>query len=924
MSNFAARIGAVAQATPARTAIEQIATAGTVTPTTYGELDAQAARIASWLVTEGLQPGDRVAILADNDARWIAAYLGVLRLGAVAVPLDTAYKAAQVRTVIENSGARLLFTTQKYAATAQTAVEGIAASGSRPSLLLIAGTAPGIPDASVLADRPPQREVAPVAPDAAAVILYTSGTTADPKGVVLTHANLEAERSGAFAIVRVTEDDAILGVLPLFHALAQMANLLLPLAVGARVVFLDTVSSSTLVSALADRGITIFACVPQFFYLIHQRILAEAAKKGWFARTFLRTVMRVNAWTRDHLRVNPGRVLLGRIHRTLGARMRLFVTGGSKFDPAISRDLYGLGFTILNAYGLTETSGGATIVRPDDVFNESVGQPFPGVEIKILEPSASDERDDDSKGDGEVLIRGPIVMREYYRRPDATAESVRDGWLHTGDLGRLDARGRLFITGRKKEIIVLSSGKNLYPEEIEAHYRQSAFIKELCVLGLARPGEPSAERLHAVVVPDDAVMRERGVVNLKELMRFEIESLAVQLPAHKRILSYDISLEPLPRTTTGKIRRFEIQKRLLAQAAASTAAEQAPESADEAAWRGQAGRDAVLRLVAERLDKPSIRPDANLELDLGLDSMERVELLTLLEQRQGTRVAAETRATIFTVRQLVEAVEAAPPAAGTTAAAGPEGDVSAELPWEALLSAPIDPVLQTDLARPKWLGVFVYYSALRIGSLVTRLVTGFRVTGREHLPAHGPFLICPNHQAYLDPFFLAAALPFATVRQLFFVGAAEYFETPLMKRFARSVNLIPVDPDANLVTAMQAGAAGLRMRKVLILFPEGERSIDGEIKKFRKGAAILSSHLDAPIVPVALDGLYELWPRRRPLNWRRLLPWNARPIVVAFGPPLQARRGEYAAGTAELRQAVEVLFERHRTPPPARPETAQL
>ena len=924
MSNFAARIGAVAQATPGRTAIEQIGTAGAVTPTTYGELDAQAARIASWLVGQGFQPGDRAAILADNDARWIATYLGVLRIGAVAVPLDTAYKAGQVRTVLENSGARLLFTTQKYAATAQTAVEGISASGARPTLLLISGAAPGIPDASALADVPPLREVTPVAPDAAAVILYTSGTTADPKGVVLTHANLEAERSGAFAIVRVTEDDAILGVLPLFHALAQMANLLLPLAVGARVVFLDTVSSSTLVSALADRGITIFACVPQFFYLIHQRILSEAAKKGWLARTFLRTVMRVNAWTRDHLRVNPGRVLLGRIHRKLGARMRLFVTGGSKFDPAISRDLYGLGFTILNAYGLTETSGGATIVRPDDVFNESVGQPFPGVDIKILEPSASDERDDDGKGDGEVLIRGPIVMREYYRRPDATAESLRDGWLHTGDLGRLDARGRLFITGRKKEIIVLSSGKNLYPEEIEAHYRQSAFIKELCVLGLARPGEPSAERLHAVVVPDDAVMRERGVVNLKELMRFELESLAVQLPAHKRILSYDISLEPLPRTTTGKIRRFEIQKRLLAQAAASTAAEQAPESADEAAWRGQAGRDAVLTLIAERLDKASIRPDANLELDLGLDSMERVELLTLLEQRHGTRVAAETRATIFTVRQLVEAVEAAPPAAGTAAAPGPEGDVSAELPWEALLSAPIDPELQTDLARPKWLGVIVYYSALRLGSLLTRLVTGFRVTGREHLPAHGPFLICPNHQAYLDPFFLAAALPFATVRQLFFVGAAEYFETPLMKRFARSVNLIPVDPDANLVTAMQAGAAGLRMRKVLILFPEGERSIDGEIKKFRKGAAILSSHLDAPIVPVALDGLYELWPRRRPLNWRRLLPWNARPIVVAFGPPLQARRGDYAAGTAELRQAVEVLFERHRTPPPARPETAQL
>ena len=158
--------------------------------------------------------------------------------------------------------------------------------------------------------------------------------------------------------------------------------------------------------------------------------------------------------------------------------MRLLVTGGSKFDPAIGRDLYGLGFTILNAYGLTETSGGATIMRPGDRFTTSVGQPLPGVEIRILLPDAdgrdAGDDDDDANDDGEVLIRGPIVMREYFNRPDATAEALQDGWLHTGDLGRLDAEGRLYITGRKKEIIVLSSGKNLYPEEIEAHYRQVA------------------------------------------------------------------------------------------------------------------------------------------------------------------------------------------------------------------------------------------------------------------------------------------------------------------------------------------------------------------------------------------------------------------------------------------------------------------
>jgi long-chain acyl-CoA synthetase len=183
------------------------------------------------------------------------------------------------------------------------------------------------------------------------------------------------------------------------------------------------------------------------------------------------------------------------------------------------------------------------------------------------------------------------------------------------------------------------------------------------------------------------------------------------------------------------------------------------------------------------------------------------------------------------------------------------------------------------------------------------------------LPERGPFIISPNHQAYVDPLFVAAALPYRTFRDLFFVGASEYFETRLSRWFARTVNLIPVDPDANLVTAMRAGAYGLRMNKILVLFPEGERSIDGELKKFRKGAPILSAHLNVPIVPVALDGLYELWPRGRSFNWRLLLPWRrARTyrLSVVFGSPLRASRGAYAEGTATLRAAVAALFERLR------------
>ena len=876
MANFYARIADAAASRSSRPAIEVLRAAGVETMT-YGALVDTAGRFATWLAGAGITGGERVAILADNDARWIACYLGALRAGVVAVPLDTAYKSDQVRTVLADSGARAIFTTPKFADTVRNAVAGGAV---RVALL-------GDEEVDALA---PSTLVADVAAQDAAVMLYTSGTTADPKGVVLTHGNLDAERAAALEIVKATDADAVLGVLPLFHALAQMANLLIPLAVGARVVFLETVNSTSLLAALQTRGITIFACVPQFFYLIHQRVTGEVAKRGLLSRSIFRAMVAATTWLRDRAGVNPGPRLFARVHSALGPKMRMLVTGGSRFDPAIGRDLYGMGFTLLNAYGLTECSGGATLVRPGDRFTTSVGQAFPGVELRIA-------------ADGEILIRGPIVMREYFNRPDATAEALKEGWLYTGDLGSLDADGRLYITGRKKEIIVLASGKNLYPEEIEAHYRQSPFVKELCVLGLTRPGEPSSERLHAVIVPDEDALRARGVVNVRELIRFELEGLSVKLPAHKRILSYDIWMDPLPRTTTGKIKRHEVERRVRERAATATA-EARPTTDAENAWLSEPVHAALIATIARRLDKAVVRPDDNLELDLALDSMERVELLTALEQQRATRVAADVRAAIFTVRQLVEAVIAGAPADVPADAAGAP---STSNTWPTLLAEPPARDIVDNLSRSKLIRAAVLYAMIRGLGLIARLWFRFRVTGREHLPERGPFIVCPNHQAYVDGFFLAAGLPFRAFREIFFVGAAEYFQTPFMAWLARTINIVPVDPDANLVNAMRAGAAGLRLGKVLILFPEGERSIDGEIKRFRKGAAILSAHTAAPIVPVAVDGLFEIWPRGRSFQWKMLLPWRAPRVRLAFGPPLLPDT-DYARATDALESKVGELF----------------
>ena len=890
MSNFWPTFDEAAARFAGNTAIEIQRAAG-LERVTFHDLKTWSEGVAVWLVAAGVGHGDRCAILADNDARWCAVYLGVLRLGAIVVPLDTNYSPSQVATVVAASGARLLVAGTRLLPVAEGANAGVpivrtygAADDPRPSVDQMIAPAPG-----AAAALPPSRATA----SDPAVILYTSGTTSDPKGVVLTHGNLAGERESAFAAVHVDEQDAVLGVLPLFHSLAQMANLLLPFAVGARVVYLETMNTTDLLKALAERRITIFACVPQFFYLIHQRVMGEVAKGGWLKQRIFKVLLALNLRLRG-VGVNIGPKVFGRVHNVLGGHMRLLITGGSKFDPAIGKDLYALGFTIQQAYGLTETSGAATLNRPDEAHIDTVGRILPGNELKIFPPEGDAE-------DGEIAIRGPIVMQGYYHRPDANAEVFRDGWFLTGDLGRLDREGRLTITGRKKEIIVLASGKNIYPEEIEAQYRKSAVIKEICVMGVMRPGEPTTERLHAVVVLNDEVLKARKIANAGDLLRFEMESAGAGLPSHKRVLGYDVWFEPLPRTTTGKLKRFQIQRLLQEREAAREGEAARPLSGADQEWLDEPHVADATALVRQRAKGDAVlRPDANLELDLGLDSMERVELLTELEQRFGVKVPEHVVHEITTVRQLVEAVRPAGEAAGGTVDAA----------WSMLLAdvpPPTDPVLGRLLeSRP--VATRLFWLVARVAG---RLLTRVEVSGLEHLPAKGPYLLCPNHQGYFDPFLLCSVLPYRVFREMFVVGAAEYFQTPITQWLARQVNLVPVDPDSALVSAMKAGAFGLSHGRVLLLFPEGERSIDGTVKRFKKGAPILAAHVGVPIVPVALKGIWEMWPRTKPVNWQYVGFWRPHRARIGFGPPLAVPPGEpYVDAATRLRATVDAMWQR--------------
>ena len=876
---------------------------------TYAELHRMAQSVGRWINETRFDRGARLAILADNHPRWVACYLGTIASGCAVVPLDTALHADQVTKLLKDSGASAIFCDAKHVPIARPAADELKLGmilidpdrmpqGSKPDKWL--GELPAIFEKG-----PGNFTPAEAKDDNLASLLYTSGTTADPKGVMLTHANFLGEVEAVFNWVELGPSDALLGILPLFHVLAQMANLLLPLVKGARVVYLETLNTTELLRALTERNITAFAVVPQFFYLIHERVMQEISKRGALTQKIFGAMVAMNRTLRK-IGINAGPILFRKVHDTLGPKMRYLVTGGSRFDPAIAHAFHDLGIDVLQAYGLTETTAAVYANSPHDNEIGSVGKALKGVEGKIIDPQPQDE----GPPVGEVALRGALVMKGYWNRPDATAAVLRDGWFLTGDLGYFDSHGHLFLTGRKKEVIVLSNGKNVYPEEIETHYLKSPFIKEMAVMGLeGKPGE-GGDRLHGVIVPNFDVLRQRKVVNAKEVIRFDIESLSQQIASTKRIGSYEIWQDDLPRTTTRKIKRFEVEKRVKANQSRklddSDLPADKPLTDEEAAWLDQPDVQRGLKIIRESAHSapPTFRPTLNLELDLGLDSMQRVEVLSRLEDELGGNVEESRLAEIYTVRDLLDAVL-------QSAASGTGAPRAAFAGWKAILAEDPDDPDVLALAHPSRINDTFWYLFSRLAQVFALDRFDLKVTGLENLPKTGPFILSSNHQSYLDPLILASVLPEELFRRTFAVGTSEIFGTGFMRRVARSLKVVVVDPDANLMPAMRAGAFGLRHGLALILYPEGERSIDGTPRIFKKGAAILSIHLQVPIVPVAIEGFYDAWPRNKSFQKFASLKMTIGDPII---PPTESEASEraYEKLTADLKARIVAMWDELR------------
>lgn len=879
-ATFCQQLIAAAAKRPGKVAMVRLGELGPE-KTTFGEMIDRIRSIAWRLEKEGIGFGDRVALMGENHPHWAIIYLGILYRGAVVVPLDPAGAIETLGVFVENSQARLAFVDR-------SAVERFRQVTARVDREIpvvtfgIGGTeAQWRYEDWVVTSRPEgfDEAIPPATSADTAIMIYTSGTTGVPKAVPLTHGNIVAETSAVEEAMGFSDQEVILSLLPLFHAYSQIVNLWIATLVGATAVYIRELSSEEILRGLKEGQVTALTGVPRLWYLFHKKIFDNVRAQAKPVRWLFGALLETNGLLRDRLGINLGRMLFRRVHEAFGGRMRLACSAGSSFDAAVARDYHKLGFTVLQAYGLTETSGAATATRFADNRVGSVGKPLGSVEIRIDEPN--------SAGIGEVLIRGPIVMPGYYQNPEANAQAfTADGWFRSGDLGHFDADGHLYITGRKKEVIVLPSGKNVYPEEVEAQYLKSPLVSEVCVMGVrdAQSRFAGAEKLIAVVVPDADYLKSHQITNARHEIKFHLDSLGRELPEYQRVREYLIRTEPLPRTPTRKIRRFELQKQVEAEGMIARTRRDLTQfvlgPAERKMMETTAAR-AVRTILASHIEAGiELHPAMSLELDLGLDSLARAECVVGLEHTLGIAYRAEETGSVLLVRDLVELTERTLASRNRTADS-PAVAEGVGLDWGEILAEPDtdSPDLRRVLTRTPAMRL-VSYLIQRPINWLARIFLRLEVVGREELlklPA--PFLICPNHQSYLDSFLVCSTYPRQILDLTFHVGARMYFASRWTAWLARSINVVPVDANVNLLRAMRAGAAGLRAGKILNIYPEGHRTYDGQLHDFKLGAAILATELNLPIVPVAIDGAWRVLPRDS--NRLRLAK-----VRITFGKPV--------------------------------------
>lgn len=755
----------------------------------------------------------KVAIYSENRVEWFFAFYAALQNNCIAVPFDFMASPEDVAYMLDDCQPELIFISE----------------GMKESFAKVESKSSHHPETIVFENHPPvhdQPETSWIGPEdneTTAVIIYTSGTTGSPKGVMLSYTNLLANMKAVIDAKIFHDESQVLVLLPLHHIFPLLGSMMVTFYSGGITVVSPSMQSSDLMKTLADNSVTVFIGVPRLYELIYRGLMTKI-NKSLLARTFLKLVYATGSR-------KLGKTLFKKVHQGLGGHLKFMVAGGAALNKEVGTFFYAIGFDILEGFGMTEAAPMITFPRPGKVKIGSTGQALPMMTVEIR--------------DGEIVAKGPNVMKGYYNRPEETAEVLRDGWLYTGDLGRFDEEGFLYITGRKKEIIVLPNGKNINPVEIEHKLEfYSKAIKEVGVF-------IHKDMLHAAIVPDYKFLTDNSITDPNQYFReMVISPFNAELSSYKRIMQFTLLKSDLPRTRLSKLQRFKLEEMIQDSENKKNKSEH-PESAEYLA---------VKSFIESQVDM-DISPDDHLVFDIAMDSLGKMSLIDFIEQTFGIKIEEEQLLKFPSIAKIAEYI-------GANKLFHKEESAS----W----SGNLKDDQQVELPKSSFLLKLIVSTVRGFFSLFFE----FEVKGIENIPA-GPCFFAPNHQTKLDAFLVLSCLDRETLKGTFSYAKKDHVKSKIRQFLARRTNIIVMDLSRDLKESIHKMAEVVKLGKKILIFPEGTRTTNGNLGDFKKTYAILSSELNIPIVPVAISGAYEAMS-----SGKKKIKSGSR-IVVTFLPQIE-------------------------------------
>ncbi|QZE15445.1 AMP-binding protein [Halosquirtibacter laminarini] len=742
----------------------------------------------------------RVGIFSENRPEWIYAFYASWRNQATAVPIDFMSTPSDVAYVLDDCRPEVVFTSSEMKA---ALLESIAKTDYTPRVIVF--------DELDIETRVSDRDdwIEPDREDDTAVIIYTSGTTGSPKGVMLSYTNLEANVWGVTeGVVIYKEDMQTLLLLPLHHIFPLGGSMLIPLASGGTIIVAPSMQPNDMMETLKNNQVNLIIGVPRLYEIMYKGIMGKM-EKSKIAMFLYRIASKIGS-------KSFSKKVFKKVHTNLGGHLTYLIAGGAALSSEVCDFWRTMGFEILEGYGMTEAAPMITFTRPGSIVIGSPGQALQGVEIDFK--------------NGEIMAKGRNVMKGYFNRPEETADVLKDGWLYTGDIGHLDDKGYLFITGRKKEIIVTPNGKNINPVELESKL-------DLISEGVKESGVTLyQDQLHAIVVPDYNFLSKNGIKDLDTYFKEEVFSkYNDSVASYKRIVKFTIVNKELPRTRLSKIQRFKLEEFL---AAVESPKISKNSSNKEAAMSKE--YEAVKEFIEAQVDM-EVQPEHHIEFDIALDSLAKLNLIDFIEKNFGVKIDEDRLLKFPSISKMVDHIK--------------ENKLFHKVEninWSQTLKERVNVTLPRTWPTTNWIRL--------ISKLFFKFYFRLKGINRDVMP-EGACIIAPNHQSFIDGLLVTSYIHSKTMNDTYFYAKKEHINNRFLRGLADRNNVIVMDLHKDLKESIQKMAEVLRQGKKLIVFPEGTRTHDGNVGTFKQTFAILSRELNIPILPVAISGAYEAMPR---------------------------------------------------------------